>query len=755
MSTRTSVALSLAILLTVAFAIAPLLVGAAVPHWDANDYFAPYQALISDFARHGQVLLWNPWSMGGSPDFAEPQIGALSPLSVLAGFLAGGGLTGFAVYWMLLWFLGAVGVQLLSHSWGVPPVGGAIAGLAYVFSGVFTGHAEHVSVIVSAAALPFVVWRLDAALLRPSSTSLSGSVLSAFEAGGLLGLGALSGYPGLTFLTACFVSLWAFARALAPPPKSALVELPRARRLVIATRTVVIVGVTAAIVLAPTYAGFFWEAGAQTSRASGLSLSSALTNSLAPGALATLASPYLARLPLYNPGLWGDNDVSSASIYVGPLVTVLAVSALFEERRPSRWRLFLGGAAALSLVLSLGHALPVRGWVNQFVPGFHFFRHPSMTRLYFVFCLVALSLEALRSEPSEPLAAAAPHEHRRLMVRFAVAVVACGVAILAFRHAILSAPGGAGGTEEREIGLRLGEAHYLSVWIATAVIMGVALRGGFRRRPALALLLFGFVAFADAALNGYLSRPITLDADPGQLSIWKKLEAERETALTLDSPARSFEPLLGQGNHNLILKVPVLKSYSPLLTDRWFRAWLEHPALRAAAVGRGRVRFSSEAVLLPVDDPAFESFVTRADELGALPLVVESPRATPGLTAAPASAGVPLALAPAAETLPIDALETYTPRRLTFTVTVPGPGWLLVTDRWAPGWTARVEGMDTEIRRGAFLFRAVRVPAGHVRVDFSYRPFGYPGLLIASWLALCAAALARLSGKLATRRSRA
>ena len=80
----------------------------------------------------------------------------------------------------------------------------------------------------------------------------------------------------------------------------------------------------------------------------------------------------------------------------------------------------------------------------------------------------------------------------------------------------------------------------------------------------------------------------------------------------------------------------------------------------------------------------------------------------------------------------------YTPNHMDLSVTCPDAGWLLVTDRWAHGWRAVVNGQPAELFGGNFIFRAVRVKSGKNRIDFSYRPFGFPVLLVLSWGTLAA-----------------
>ena len=71
---------------------------------------------------------------------------------------------------------------------------------------------------------------------------------------------------------------------------------------------------------------------------------------------------------------------------------------------------------------------------------------------------------------------------------------------------------------------------------------------------------------------------------------------------------------------------------------------------------------------------------------------------------------------------------------------VPAAGWLLVTERWARSWRAKVDGRETRILGGNFVFRAIEVPQGRHRVEFTYEPLALPWLAATSWLTMLAVA---------------
>lgn len=345
----------------------PLFLGRVSPIWDAFDFYGPYLMLVGDFARNGQFLLWNPFINGGSPDYVEPQTGAFSPLVILIGGITGGSRHGFELYWLLIWLMGPLGVLVLGRHLGTPPWGGLIAALGIAFSGFYTGNAEHTSMIAVLSFLPWILWRMDVALA-------SGRARPAIEAGGLWGLSALAGYPGLVLLNACFVGLWSLARA-------------PLRRVIPAHALMLIVGLA---VLLPTYAGFFVEAPGYSRRAGALPRRDAVeSNALHPRALATAIRPELALRDVYE-----YTDISMRSIYAGALVPILAVLGLVRRREGVRWWLLL--LALLFLAAAMGRALPLRGWLYDWFPPTRYFRHSALFRCYYIVALTMLSFYGAR-----------------------------------------------------------------------------------------------------------------------------------------------------------------------------------------------------------------------------------------------------------------------------------------------------------------------------------------------------------------------
>lgn len=90
-----------------------------------------------------------------------------------------------------------------------------------------------------------------------------------------------------------------------------------------------------------------------------------------------------------------------------------------------------------------------------------------------------------------------------------------------------------------------------------------------------------------------------------------------------------------------------------------------------------------------------------------------------GQSAAPTSEGAP----PAPDAAPPEAhILSYQPERVEVAVSLPSPGYLVLSDTFYPGWRVWVDGQEAEVLRANYLFRGVSVPAGAHTVQFRYLP---------------------------------
>lgn len=744
LSARRATVLSLAGVLAVFFlANHRLVLGTATGKWDADSQFCPWQTLVADHARTGRLLLWNPWTNGGSPDFADPQFGAMSPINVIYGFITGGSEAAFRGLWLLLWLVGGLGMMVLAFHLGAPAWGAFIVAIAFHFSGFLTGHAEHTAYVHAFAALPWIVWRFDCALIhrRPGP---------AVQAGAIWGLSALAGYPGLVISNAGLVILWTLGRVgFNRSDRSAAAGTGR-KHWSTAVGFLGLWLIVGAIVMSPTYVGFLVEMRGFTDRSGPLPRETAVaSNALHPAAIASFASPYLPMLAWFNrPHLWPYNDVSSISVYCGGAVFWMAVVALVM--RPTGWRWWLAAMGVLGLGLALGQTLPLRGWLYDLLPPTRFFRHPSIFRTYPIFVVLVLAAHASadfsnmlkRARPKPSRSPISPSEkrpdpdpapsHRAAWTTVAASGWTASVLALATFAAVMAS------VKLRGPDVSMAWSHLLLSWSGVMVAAASARFAKYRKHLPMLMVI---IAVGDALFSAHLSRHTIWTDDPNVLNSWTQLNRHHVGNLTVPG-SRVIHIGPGITNKNLLLKVPVLQGYSPT-SNRFHEQGLSSRPFIATATGPKAFWFAPDTAtaMTHLSDATATAFWARAEQLTRPPLVVH-PRTA---MVQPVAAGEPgpfdnedrarIQAAPAAHRIDVTITE-YEPTRLVFSAHIPESGYLLITDRWARGWRATVNDRPTPVLGGNFIFRAIAVGVGSHTVVMTYHPFGYPTLLATSWILL-------------------
>ena len=442
---------------------------------------------------------------------------------------------------------------------------------------------------------------------------------------------------------------------------------------------------------------------------------------LPPAAYATLASPYLYLVKLADHrATWPETDISMTNIYLGVLVTVLALAAL---ARPSRWRIWLAALAIFFGCCAVGNHLPVRGWLYDFVPPTRYFRMPSLFRMY-----VVLVAGALASYSARDLDRGWRTQRVRSgIVVLAISLVAGAAALLAYAATLHSVQ-----QTMTDAGYPL--CQLLFTWSAAAIIFLLSWRGTLPRNVVPICLIV--LATFDAGSTLRICNPTIYSFAASQ---WKAMDALHVANLNLlpQGWERTFltPPAVGASinDRNVALKVAGFSNRTPL-KNTFFQQYLTDPTLNRIAIGPQRVWFSDRPLRVSPTDANFAEFAKASHALTMPPLVLHSPEEMTGPTSSPSD----IAWAQSAQPMaPATAnLVAYQPNALTFRYHADRDGWLLVTDRWASGWTAQVNGRAQPLLGGDFIFRAVPVVSGDNLVSFRYKPNGYLPLVTLSWSVL-------------------
>jgi len=285
-------------------------------------------------------------------------------------------------------------------------------------------------------------------------------------------------------------------------------------------------------------------------------------------------------------------------------------------------------------------------------------------------------------------------------------------------------------------------AQLVFVWFGIAAI-SIALYADVLSKTSVASALI-VVALVDLMMTLHISKPIMYTE--ATLPWWHTMNVEENPSLNLTAHglAREFtapEMLATYpNNRNLPLKIPILKSYVTL-RNRFAEQFAADPTLRQMALGSSRLWFCSEPARSPPNNRSFGEFSERVHELSDPVLVLHSPEQMSALTLRTIqepkefSSSVGIKKSGVCSTAAISEL-LYRPDWLSFKYFAATQGWLLVTDRWAPGWRLIVNGKPEQIFGGDFIFRAVHVQPGKNDIEFRYRPWEFFISLIASWSTL-------------------
>ncbi len=691
----------------------PLLANRVSERIDGESFFAPFYNYVASLARSGHFMLWDPFCNGGSPDFAEPQLGAFSPVTLLCGLIAGPGPTGFHLYWLGVWFLGGLGMYVLARALSAPPWGALVTALAFVFCGFYIGHAEHLSAVYSLSFVPWVLWRVRAAMV-------TGRWRFACEAGALWGLAALAGNPAVHIPTAMFVGV--VALAWLPPVGPDGAQWPRWRIYVI---TMALLAGVGALVLAPAYGSFRYEVAGYSHRTLPLKRGVVLDQKFGWSWLTALATP--AFVPFNGMSGWAEFDISMREIYFGAAVPVFAAWTVWRQR--ARWQTWLVlGMGLLALGISMGSLLPFRTWLYDGLPFTRYFRHAPMFRGFFVLAMGMLAAPGTAFVESCWRDRATAGKNLRPLAIIAGVCALLGVG--SYVWVSLDLPDAAAARLSP-----LAPWHAGLVWVGLAAFCAAAVRwAGFRRFLPGALVALTALDLTGAyALTGHVAhqdKPSVVAAGPVQPL----------TDLGPDGFSRTIAALY---NTNLYDRKPVFVSYTAMRNFSQ-EFWGLDRLLRPYVLGPQRVWFAAHVPTVPATPEVFEKFVQRAHAMNALP-VVRQERASllapgAGLTLDALDA---LAAAPAAQPLDCRVLA-YHDNDFTLQVTCPTDGYVLVTDRWSRSWQATVNGRPVPVDGGDFLFRLVPVQAGEnvIAMRF-YVPWVY-ALVALSWSTLAVAGIAAL-----------
>lgn len=397
------------LLLALALLLIPYrtLLGPGVPSGrDLVSYFYPLKTHLVDALRAGELPWIDRFRQGGLPLLSSPGVAAFDPGNLLFLFLP---TAAAAKAWMLLRVLtGAAGFAVFLRVTGLPPLSSALGALAWGASGITASAATFLSTSSAHAALPWLAAALlhvrsersgrSVALLGVATAfAIVASVPEPLLAAALLALVLLAGHGeerGLRERLAT-AGLWGSAGLL-----GVLLAAPAVGALVV-TGLQSIRGVGGALL--PEFAAV----GALPP----IRLGDLLVDGVVADWTRTTVAQGVSRYPYF------------PSLTPGRVAWTLALLGLVAGRGA---RLRAAALAALGVLLALGPATPIAGWLLGAIPFASAIRYPEKWTVLFGFGVVWLA--ALGAAALEKV----------LPARKALAFAVLGVVLVADRAAITS-----------------------------------------------------------------------------------------------------------------------------------------------------------------------------------------------------------------------------------------------------------------------------------------------------------------------------
>ena len=356
--------------------------GKVLGGYDAFVYFYPLRAYFAQAVAEGRIPLWNPHSFLGVPFLANPQTAIFYPGTWLFALLDVP--RAYALNYLGHLFVSAVGLYALARwSLGLGPLGSALGGAAFAFSGFMNGQAGHINQVSVAAWLPVAALALDLALrggrpvARAASRADEPARLAAPRDGRLVALAALvavvalqimAGHPQEVYMTLValgFLVIWRRAELGIRPLARGVLLLGAATALALGL---------CAIQLLPSA-----ELSGQSIRSGGLSYQIASFEAL----------PWPLLLPALFPGFWSHLPTTEFFGHVGTILLAIGWAGLtFGAARPALLGALYG---ALGLLLAVGDATSLYRLLFDWAPGFSSFRVPARWLLVSTFGLSVLA----------------------------------------------------------------------------------------------------------------------------------------------------------------------------------------------------------------------------------------------------------------------------------------------------------------------------------------------------------------------------
>jgi len=661
------------------------------PIYDFYNFFFPYRYSVVDAISHGAEPFWNPYQSMGLPAHADPQSGVFYLPVWLFALIFGKYTTVMCgIEFIFHAFVGGAGFYFLAKHFTKDRLPAFVSAAFYLLSGFFVGNGQHLSWIISAAWLPWVLFSFVKLMEEPGlRTMLLFPVVFSLMFSG--------GYPGFVFVLAYVLVAIAIYYVI-----SGLYH----RRKDILKMTgfaVASLGITLCLCAPALYS--FWEARTEITRGANLDFSKTAEAFTQQGLL-SLLFPYFGVGGHYLTG----TDPSMGSIYLGLFALPAIVVGLRRNRNTLLW--VLVGTAVLTLIAAFGTNISANRFGFEHLPLLDHIRLPGLYRLFFIVPMLLVAATGIGCiKDNWP-------EQRKTAV-MTLAVVAGLFVVLAIAAGIVLA------SHPSSISLWQKVLAGSLIGVATFSASAIAMRYA---KATSVLAIVAVVMIAEPVVQANICGPETVYYIHGD-----RIQLSRATSTegfpVPDSLSYSRKLIQKHQLHSLWTNVGMFvkeveyESYNPFQLYRHKRMLRPYDE-------------ADSALILPI------AFFPTTVLYDTMPHFL-----TPDTACTDKAEGEFCATSQKAE-LEISAFE---PGRVVLRTKTEERRPLVLCQNIYKGWKATIDGNEVPLSTANFAMQSVNVPAGEHEIVFEYRR---PEITALFWLqcvvtALC---LAMLCGMVVRRR---
>ena len=696
----------------------------------------------------GRIPLWNPYLLAGQPLVANAQPALFYLPNLLLFWLDPGSVANVRVIFNI--FIAGLFTFLFARSLGISKTGAILTAVAFAFSGtiiVGPGHAYANSLVW----LPFVMWATEK-MLQQTRIFFWGLVMSIGVA-----LSILGGHPESTFHNILTLFLYFIARLFF------LRTMPRAKlTLIFSFVMAIVVGVMLGAVQWLPFANWLRQSSTTSRSAAWLSESIFYTKEWVTQlpTLVTLLFPGFYGHPVEYTYRWpfpSFQNFLEQSMYFGLIPVALAVGAIFAARGKKRTRLIIIVALAL-FFLAVALRLPGFEVINH-LP---IFDRVNNTRLKWYFSFLGAILAGFGFDALVQYFASGKSKNKGV---FRLTVLMLGIALGIVTLIVMGKWLGMIGWEIPTDSFTYHLLFNIFSWqkMRTAVsilvvIVGTAVFMILYRRPKLFPVLgvvLIFLTFVELIVLAYgYNTTVPRETVFPQVRFTQELAQDPEYFRVMGIPPTlwpNYGAVYGMahvGGYDL----PVYRRYSDVYEAQggtgyrqtWSPDWplvdwmnvKYFIGIEEQNLGEYELVFAEnyrvyenkdvlpraylvyEAEILDDDKTILQTLTSGTFEFGQK-VILENELPQEQMTAINSLAKQTLS--------GLDAVEimSFNNDEVVLDVFTESPGILVMSDVFAPGWKAFVDGEEETIHRANYAFRAVFVPAGKHQITFIYQPLDF------------------------------